>query len=158
MLLCMKLFIGADHRGFDLKNKLIEYLQELDIRVEDLGNYEYDPLDDYPDYTQKVAQTVLQNPDEYLGIVICGSGIGVSMVANRFRHIRCGLGFRKDQVTHGRENDHMNMLSLASDYLTFEEAKGLVDAFIHTQPKEDEKYNRRIEKMETISTPKDLQQ
>jgi len=68
----MTIFIGADHRGFELKNKLVEYLQNKNIRVEDLGNYEHDPEDDYPDFAQKVAQAVLQNPDNFLGIVICG--------------------------------------------------------------------------------------
>jgi ribose 5-phosphate isomerase B len=61
----MTIFIGADHRGFELKNKLIEYLQEKNIRVEDLGNYQHDPLDDYPDFAQKVSQAVLQKPKDF---------------------------------------------------------------------------------------------
>jgi len=153
----MTIFIGADHRGFELKNKLIEYLQEKNIRVEDMGNYQYDPLDDYPDFAKKVAQAVLQNPQNNLGIVICGSGVGVSIVANRFQGIRCGLGFSPDQVKHIRENDHINVLALASDYLKdgFEEngkglelAKQLVDVFIETSPKMEEKYLRRIKKID----------
>lgn len=153
----MTIFIGADHRGFDLKNKLIDYLHEKNIRVEDMGNYQYDPLDDYPDFAKKVAQAVLQNPKDFLGIVICGSGVGVSIVVNRFKGIRCALGFSVEQVKHAKENDHINILALASDYFRngqeengkgLEEAKKLVDAFIEAQPKMEEKYRRRIKKID----------
>jgi ribose 5-phosphate isomerase B len=156
----MTIFIAADHRGFDLKNKLIEYLQEKNIRVEDMGNYQYDPLDDYPDFAKKVAQAVLQNPKDFLGIVICGSGVGVSIVVNRFKGIRCALGFSPDQVKHAKENDHINVLALASDYFKenggengkgLELAKKLVDIFIETQPKMEEKYLRRIKKIDEQS-------
>jgi len=156
----MTIFIAADHRGFELKNKLIEYLQEKNIRVEDMGNYQYDPEDDYPDFAKKVAQAVLQNPKDFLGIVICGSGVGVSIVVNRFKGIRCALGFSEDQVKHAKENDHINVLALASDYFKneneengsgLEQAKKLVDIFINTSPKMEEKYLRRIQKIdETI--------
>ena len=128
----MTIFIGADHRGFELKDQIIEYLQSKNIRTEDLGNYEYDPQDDNPIYAQKVAQAVLQNPDEHLGIVICGSGVGVSVAANRFKSIYCGIGLNPDQVKSIREHDHINMLALAADYQTFEQAKKMIDMFIET--------------------------
>jgi len=153
----MTIFIAADHRGFDLKNKLIDYLHEKNIRVEDMGNYQHDPLDDYPDFAKKVAQAVLQNPKDFLGIVICSSGVGVSITVNRFKGIRCALGFAEDQVKHAKENNHINVLALASDYFKdedeengwgFEQAKKLVDAFIETPPKMEEKYLRRIKKVD----------
>jgi len=146
----MTIFVGADHRGFDLKNSLIEYLHEKNIRIEDLGNYQLEPEDDFPDYAKKVAQAVLQNPEEFLGIVICGSGIGVAIAVNRSRGIRCGLGFEVDQVKHMRENDHVNVLALAADFLDPEKAKQLVDIFISTEPKKDSKYLRRIKKLDEI--------
>jgi len=146
----MPVFIATDHRGFDLKNKLIEYLQEKNIRVEDFGNYKHDPEDDFPDFAQKVAQAVQQNPDENLGIVICGSGIGVSIAVNRFKNIRCGLALNLDQVQHGRENDYTNILALAADYTDFETAKKYIDAFLNAKPKSVEKYIRRIKKTDTI--------
>lgn len=139
----MTIFIGADHRGFEFKNQLIEYLQEKNIRIEDLGNYEYDPEDDYPDFAKKVAQAVLQNPQDFLGILICGSGVGVSITANRYHSIRCALGFSQKQVTHARENDHANILALAADFTTLEEAKKFIDAFLESKPKQDGKYLRR---------------
>jgi len=153
----MTIFIGADHRGFKLKNKIIEYLKQKKIRVEDMGNYEYDPEDDYPDFAKKVARAVLQNPKDFLGIVICGSGVGVSVVVNRFKGIRCALGFSEDQVKHAKENDHINVLALAADYFKnddekndqgIEKAKKLVDAFIQIPPKMEEKYLRRIKKID----------
>lgn len=144
----MTIFIGADHRGFELKNKLIEYLQEKNIRVEDMGNYNYDPEDDNPDYAKKVAQAVLQNPKEFLGIVICGSGIGVSMAANRFKGVRCALGFNLEQVKHGRENDHINALAIPAEYADFETAAKMVDAFIETPIINKEKYLRRSQKLD----------
>lgn len=144
----MTIFIAADHRGFELKNKLIDYLHEKNIRVEDLGAYEYQPEDDYPDFAQKVAQAVLQNPAEFLGVVICGSGVGMSIAANRFKGIRGALGFNQEQVQHARENDHINVLALASDFVNFEEAAKLIEAFLAAKPKQEEKYLRRVKKLD----------
>jgi len=146
----MPVFIAADHRGFELKNKLVEYLQEKNIRIEDFGNYQLDPLDDNPDFAQKVAQAVQQNPQENLGLVICGSGIGVSIAVNRFKNIRCGIALNLHQVQHGRENDHTNILAIASDYTDFETAKKYIDMFLSSHPKEDEKYLRRARKFDII--------
>lgn len=144
----MTIFIGTDHRGFELKNKLMEYLQEKNIRVEDMGAYEYDGEDDYPDFSMKVAKAVLQKPEEFYGIVICGSGVGVSIAANRFKGIRCVLGFDPEQVKHARENDHVNVLAIASEYADFEEAKAMIDAFLEGQPIMKDKYLRRAKKLD----------
>ena len=146
----MPVFIATDHRGFELKNRLVEYLQEKNIRVEDFGNYQFDPLDDYPDFAQKVAQAVQQNPQENLGVVICGSAIGVSIAVNRFKQIRCGVALNVEQVQHGRENDHTNILAIPSDYVDFEMAKKYIDVFMSSHPKQDEKYTRRGKKLDTI--------
>lgn len=144
----MTIFIGADHRGFELKNKLIEYIQEKNIRVEDLGAFENKPEDDYPDFAQKVAKAVLQNPKEFLGIALCGSGNGIAVSANRFKGIYCGLAFDEAQVKHMRENDHINMLALPSDYIDFEKARRLVDIFLTTKSIQQEKYLRRLKKID----------
>ncbi|MEK7634029.1 MAG: RpiB/LacA/LacB family sugar-phosphate isomerase [Patescibacteria group bacterium] len=144
----MTLFIGADHRGIEMKNAIIEYLHEKNIRIEDLGPYELDPLDDAIDYSQKVAQAVLQNPDNHLGIVICGSGCAVTMAANRLKGIRAGVAMNEDQAHHIRENDLCNILALAADYTPLELAQKLIDAFLASTPKTDEKYLRRIQKLD----------
>ncbi|MBI3620126.1 RpiB/LacA/LacB family sugar-phosphate isomerase [Candidatus Roizmanbacteria bacterium] len=144
----MTIFIGADHRGFELKNKLVEYLQEQNIRVEDLGNFSFEPLDDAVDFTQKVTQAVLQNPGDFRGIIVCGSGIAATIAANRHKGIYCALGFDRHQIEHGRQNDHINVLALPSEYLNFEQAQLLVDVFLQTKTKSDEKYIRRIKKLD----------
>lgn len=148
----MTIFIAADHRGFELKNQLLEYFQEKGIRIEDLGNYQYDKEDDYPDFAQRVAQAVLQNLDNHLGVVICGSGCGVAIAANRFPHIRAGLAMSEEQARHIRENDHVNILSIAADYTSFNQAVKIIEVFINAQPKTEEKYQRRIKKIESYSS------
>ncbi len=140
----MTIFIGADHRGYHLKDHLIEFLQAKNIRVEDLGNYEYNPKDDYPLFANKVAEAVLQNPEEYLGIVICGSGAGVSMAANRHTGIYSALALNPEQIQNAREHDHINILALASDYTSIDQAKELVDKFLTTEPNRQAKYTRRL--------------
>jgi ribose 5-phosphate isomerase B len=146
----MRIFIGADHRGFELKQKIIDSLHEKNIRIEDLGSYEYMADDDYPDFAKKVAEAVLQAPDERLGIVICGSGVGTSIVANRYQKIRCGLAINPEQVVHARKNDHINILSLGADYIDFNKAMELISAFIETSPVSEEKYIRRIKKTDQV--------
>lgn len=142
----MKIFIGSDHRGFKLKNKLITWLKSKNYQVIDCGNKVYDPKDDYPDFAFLVAKKVKK--EKGLGIVICGSGIGVSIAANRIKAVRCGLGFEPSQIKSACQHDHLNVLALASDYLNFEKAKDLVEIFLKTKPKNQEKYLRRIKKLD----------
>src|SRR3989338_5897843 len=167
----MTIYIGADHRGFELKNKLIEWLKGQGHEVEDCGNSIYDPQDDYPDFTNKVAENLIklneaqmpvskrnlgdpsgevreETRHQALGIVICGSGVGVSVAANRHKGIICALGFDVDQVTHARENDHINMLSIPSDYVTQEKTKEMINAFLAAIPKTGDKYVRRLKKLD----------
>lgn len=145
----MTIFIAADHRGFELKNKLIDWLRSEKYQVIDCGNTVFDPEDDYPDFVLKLAKALSKKKNtRALGIVICGSGVGVSIAANRFKGIRCALGFNKDQIKHACENDHINVLALASDYLDFEKAKDFVKTFLTTKPIIKEKYLRRIKKLE----------
>jgi ribose 5-phosphate isomerase B len=147
-ILVMTIFIGADHRGYELKNQIMEYLHEKNIRIEDLGAYEHEPLDDAADFGKKVAQAVLQNLDNHLGIVVCGSGCAVSIAANRSKEIRCGVAMNVSQAQHIRENDAANVLALASDYTNYEEAIRIVDAFLAAAPKTEEKYMRRLKKLD----------
>lgn len=145
----MTVFIGADHGGFQLKNELIDYLHEKNIRVEDLGSYELEPEDDYPEYAKKVAQAVLQNP-EHVGIVICRSGVGMDIVSNRFKGIRSGLGFDETEVQKAREDDIINVLALPADYISLDKAEKLVDIFLTSIPKTQEKYARRIVEIDAV--------
>lgn len=144
----MHIFIGADHGGFELKNILIEFLQEKNIRVEDMGAYQDDPLDDFPDFAHKVAQAVLQNPAHSMGIVICRSGVGVCITANRYKGIYCAHGFNDEEVRKAREHDFANVLAIGADYVTEEEAKKFVEIFLSTSANSGEKYARRMKKID----------
>ena len=146
----MTIFIGADHRGYQLKDKLITYIQDKNIRIEDMGNYIYDPDDDFPDYAQKVAQAVLQNPKEHLGIVICGSGAGVCIAANRFKGIYSIVGMNPQHVIDSRRDDHINVLALAANYTTEEDAQKMIDVYLETHPVHKEKYTRRLKKVDAV--------
>jgi RpiB/LacA/LacB family sugar-phosphate isomerase len=83
------------------------------------------------------------------GILICGSGVGVCIAANRVKGVRCGLGLNKKQVVDARRHDDMNVLALAADYVSFEEARGMVEAFLKTEFDGEEKHKRRIEKLDS---------
>ncbi len=142
----MKIFIGADHRGFELKQYLKDNLEKNNYSVEDKGNLVLDPQDDYPDFAYKVAEEVQKGKG--LGIIICGSGVGVSIVANRLKGVRAALGFNKDQVKKARQHDHCNVLCLPADYIEKELALELVKTFLNTTPLQREKYLRRIKKID----------
>src|SRR3989344_9586631 len=112
----MKVYISTDHRGFELKNHMKDWLVEQGHEVIDCGNDHLDPVDDFVDFTFIAAKKLLadlkKNPQSNsLGIGICGSGIGVTIAANRLKGIRCGFCVNAWQSIHGRENDQINMLS-----------------------------------------------
>ena len=98
----MKVYLGADHRGFNLKGKIKNWLSENKFSTDDLGAFSYDPNDDYPLFAEKVANSVSSDINKGLesrGIVICGSGVGVDIVANKFKHIRNGLPLNLKHIT-----------------------------------------------------------
>lgn len=148
----MKIYIGADHRGFALKQQLIDWLKKQKYDAEDCGNAIYNPKDDYPDFAGCVAQSVSKNLDRALGIVICGSGVGVSIAANRYKNIRAAVAVNHDQVQHAKVNDHINVLALAADYNDLEHAKKMIEIFLAARPNTKEKYLRRIKKLDTASS------
>ena len=144
----MKLYIGADHRGFKLKQALIEWLQSQGHEVEDCGNTRLDPADDYPDYASYVAERVKNSSEDARGILLCGSGVGVSIAANKHKGIRAGLGINREQVASATEHDHINVLALAADFVTLDQAKEMVDVFLQTNYSPEERHVRRVGKIE----------
>ena len=141
------IFIGADHRGWELKAKINKWLQGRGYEFEDVGAFEYEHDDDYVDFSVLAAQGVARNPVNSRGIVICGSGVGVDVTANKVRGIRCGLGWEEDQVFEARKDDNINMLALAADNVGEEKALRLIEKFLETEFVESDKYLRRIEKI-----------
>ena len=144
------LYIGADHRGYKLKEALKIYLQELNYVWEDLGAKELNPNDDYPDFALAVAKKVAENPDENRGILICGSGVGVDIVANKIKNIRSALCFDVKQAQMSRHDDNANILSLAADFIDENLAKDIVRIWLATPFSGFKHHARRIEKINKI--------
>lgn len=189
------IYIAADHRGFELKNQLKNWLLDQGYKVTDCGSDRLEPEDDYTDVAKAVSQKILSSirdktdgqsdpsqeiasapkdldnallmknrmyegaavlPEaldeeistqvQILGILICGSGIGMCITANRFKGIRCGLAHTPELARHARENDHINILSIPADILNLEQAQAVAHAFIQANPIMKEKYIRRAKK------------
>lgn len=145
----MKIYLGADHRGYELKERVARFLFEKGYTFEDMGADSYHPDDDYPLFAEKVASIVAYEP-ESRGILFCGSGVGMDIVANKFDNVRCGLGINKLQVEAVRSDDDINILSLASDFTNEEEALLMVEAFLNTPFSGKENHKRRIEEIKKI--------
>lgn len=143
----MIIYIGADHRGFALKESLKERLTDGGYEIVDLGNDIYEEGDDYPDFAVVVADAVSNNPFEDRGIVICGSGAGVAIVANKFIDIRCALAGSVDQIHAARTDDDVNMLALAADFIDEDTATEIAKEFIDTPYDGAENHQRRIDKI-----------
>jgi ribose 5-phosphate isomerase B len=146
----MLLYIGADHRGFELKNTLKDFFKQQGYEVFDVGNSVYDEGDDYPDFASAVAKEVAKDPDNIKGIVICGSGAGADIAANKFRGVRATLALSGDQVFDARHDDNINILALAADYLSADDAKNLARLFIETKFSPEDRFRRRIDKISKL--------
>ncbi len=145
----MKIFIGSDHRGYMLKEKITQWLFEMDHAFQDLGALSLDPHDDYTKYAEDVASLVAKNEGSR-GILLCGSGVGVGVVANKFDGIRAAIGESVLQVEKGRNDDDMNILVLAADFTTEKEAKAMLIAFLETKFSGKARYEKRLEEIEKI--------
>ena len=143
------IYLGADHRGYKLKEKIKSWLSEQKIEFEDLGADKLDLQDDYPDFARKVAVRVSQKNDSF-GILVCGTGAGVDIVANRQKGVRSVLGFDPYQVKMARKNDNVNILSLAADFVSEDLAYKLVVNFLKTPFSGKEKHQRRIGKIDSV--------
>jgi len=147
----MTIYLGADHRGFRLKEQLKNFLKEDGYVFTDLGAAEYDGSDDYPNFAVAVAEKVSGSPEESRGIVICGSGCGVDIVANKFRGVRSALAISPDHAFMARHDDNANVLALASDFIDEASAKSIVKVFLTTPFAQlEERYARRLRKIEEI--------
>ncbi len=143
------IYIGADHRGFELKEKIAKWLFEMQREFEDLGAQSLVPDDDYTKYAEEVASLVGKNENSR-GILLCGSGVGVDIVANKFDGAKASIGKSVGQVKAGRNDDDMNILVIAADYTSEKEAKALLIAFLETKFSGKARFERRIEEIKRI--------
>jgi len=141
------IYLGADHRGFELKGKIAAWLSGRGYAFEDKGAFTYDRDDDYVDFAVAVGQAVAKSPEDHRGIVICGSGVGVDVACNKVTGVRCGLGFQADQVSCARKDDNINVLAIAADNCADDQVLMLVEKFFETEFTRSDKYVRRIEKI-----------
>ena len=127
----MKIAIGSDHAGFALKAKLITILEAEGHQVKDFGCYSEDSID-YPDYAHPVANEVEQHEAD-LGVLICGSGNGISMTANKHQGIRCALCWTPEIASLARQHNDANILSLPARFISEELATEILHAFLSAQ-------------------------
>ncbi|AKI96490.1 ribose 5-phosphate isomerase B [Kosmotoga pacifica] len=141
----MKIAIASDHAGYRLKENLIPYLRELGHQVEDLGTYSEDSVD-YPDFAARVARKVMSGTCDR-GLLICGTGIGMSIAANKYKGVRAALCLFPEMAELARKHNDANVLVLAGRLTGFELAHWIVKTFFETEF-EGGRHGRRVEKIE----------
>ena len=145
------LYIAADHAGYPLKEELKPYLQELGFEVEDLGNEQLDPSDDYPDFAYRLARNLLDNTEEgSKGILICGTGQGMCIAANKVDGIRAVFVYDEFTARQAAEHINANVICLGGRVTDSEMGKKLVKFWLETEYIPEERHKRRIEKIENI--------
>ncbi len=144
----MRIAIGADHAGFELKENVRAFLQKAGHEVIDLGTHNLEPVD-YPDYAEAVGRSLREGKAER-GVVICGSGVGASAAANKIPGIRAGLCHDTYSAHQGVEHDDMNVLVLGARVIGPELAHELVRAFVNAQFTKEERHLRRLAKVNAI--------
>ncbi len=142
----MRISLTADHNGFELKKELIEHIEFLGHEAIDLGPYEYESTDDYPDYAKIISDNVSKQETDR-GIMICGSGVGASVAANKIKGTRAAVCHDIYSAHQGVEHDDMNLLCIGSKIIGVEIAKELVKAFIDAKYTGEERHSRRLNKV-----------
>ncbi len=148
----MKIYLGADHNGFEYKNQLAKALQQAGHQVVDEGDEALSPNDDYPEFAGKVANALLADSDpEARGILVCGSGQGMCIAANRFKGIRAALCWNPAEARAARNDDDCNILCLSSRYTSLDEAGSIMAAFLSTPFAGAPRFKRRIQKLDELN-------
>jgi len=145
------IYLGSDHKGFALKEKIKEKLTEWDYEYEDVGPFEYDKDDDYPKFGEAVARKVVSGKGNR-GILICGSGIGIDVTANKIDGIRAGTISEPDQAKASVHDEDLNVLALSADFLSEDKAIEIARAFLAAEYDTKERYERRLEEIKKIES------
>lgn len=143
------MIIGADHAGYQLKEELKEYIRALGHEVVDVGAAAYDPADDYPDYARAVGEAIARREGER-GVLICGSGVGASIAANKIPGVRAAICHDTYSARQGVEHDDMNVLTLGARVIGVEMAKEAIAAFLNARFDGGERFRRRLNKILAI--------
>ena len=147
----MKIFLSADHGGYKLKEEIKKWLTDWKFEYEDMGAFEFNPEDDYPDYAWPAAVKVGSTPNSF-GILICRSGQGECMVANKAKGARAAVAWNEKTAHAARNDDDINILCLAADYTSLDLARKIIQTFLQTPFGKEERYIRRVNKVKKIDT------
>lgn len=151
----MKVYLGSDHNGFHLKEKIFAYLAKRDIPTEDVGGKELDPNDDFPQFAQMAALRVIGDEDsDPRAILICGGGQGMAMAANRFKGIRASVIWDSEEARMTRNDNNSNVLCLPSRVLEQHDDlvwQDIVDTWLHAPYADAPRYRRRNDELDELS-------
>ena len=145
----MKIAIGADHAGLELKNKIVSNLEETNYQIIDVGAHDFDPNDDYPDFSQRVAE-LISNKTVARGIMICGSGVGATIASNKVPRVRASVCHDLYSASQGVEHDDMNLICIGARIVSPSEATKLIKAFLSAVFTQEERHLRRLTKLNKI--------
>ncbi len=145
----MKVAVGADHAGFELKGEIVRWLESEGHQVNDIGAHEFDADDDYPDFAVAVAGSVLSGESER-GIVICGSGVGACITANKVKGIRACLCHDTYSARQGVEHDDMNVVCIGGRVIGIELTKVVLEAFLNANFLPEPRFQRRLDKLNQV--------
>lgn len=143
----MIIYFGADHRGVELKNHLQEFLKNQGYQTADLGAAGIDEADDYPMFAAAVARKISLDPEQSRGVLVCGSGSGMDIVANKFPRVRSVLAISPDHAYTARKDNNVNVLSLAADFINQADAEKILQVFMVTVFSGEARYKRRLEEI-----------
>jgi len=146
----MKIHLGADHNGFERKKELTEYLQRSGYEVVDESNEKLTPEDDFPQFASRVVNAMRAEGSEARGILLCGSGQGICMAANRFKGIRAALASDQEDARSARNDDDSNILCLSARYLDFDTTVGIVHTWLMTPFAGATRFKRRIAQLDDL--------
>ena len=145
------IYLGSDHRGFALKEKLKSLLTEWGYDYEDMGPFEYNKDDDYPDFAKLVGEKVAADEGSK-GILICGSGVGVAMTADKIKGVRAGTMFNIEQVKASVADEDSNVIGLSNDYSSEEKNIAIAKVFLESKFSGLERHVRRVNKIKKLET------
>ncbi|MFJ9952825.1 ribose-5-phosphate isomerase [Kitasatospora sp. NPDC091207] len=151
----MRVYLGSDHAGYELKNHLVEWLKEAGHEPVDCGPHIYDAADDYPPFCLRAAERTAADP-EALGVVIGGSGNGEAIAANKVKGVRAALAWSEQTASLGREHNNANVISVGGRMHTQEEATRFVEVFLNTPYSGDDRHTRRITMLSEYETTGEL--
>lgn len=142
------LYLGTDHGGYNFKENIKKFLDELKVEYSDLGNFKFEPEDDYPDFAVAVAKKVAETGEK--GIIFCTNGLGACIAANKVKGIRAVAPITKKTAEQSREHLDANVLCLGAHVISFKDAKKIIKIWLETEFFEKEKYIRRLNKIKEI--------